>query len=54
MRPDRTKACARKKGYATSRHANQVKHLRERDGVMNLRVYQCDVCGRWHLTKKPG
>lgn len=32
--------------------AQTVRNIRESKGVKGLRIYQCDQCDYWHLTKK--
>jgi len=29
-----------------------IKHIIENRGVKEIRVYQCMICGFWHLTSK--
>ncbi len=45
------KECNGKRTYASEREAKKVRNVREHD-VSKLRVYQCDVCYGWHLTKQ--
>ena len=46
------KECSRKKGFNTTKEANQqIRRILERKGV-KLNYYQCYYCGKYHLTKK--
>ena len=54
-RDEAQKMCFSKKGYHTAAFAGRVaatirKHS-ARD-VPPLRIYECPVCGMWHLTSK--
>ncbi|MBK7711133.1 MAG: hypothetical protein IPJ37_09440 [Bacteroidales bacterium] len=31
-----------------------IRHIKENRGVKDIRVYQCTICGFWHLTSKSG
>lgn len=42
--------CNGKQSYDSERAAKRVRNIREKD-VSRLRVYQCDDCFRFHLTK---
>lgn len=47
------RSCLRKKFYRSKQIAEQtVKRIKEERGVM-LYVYECPICGYYHLTKKP-
>lgn len=46
-----------KRIYRTERRANErISHILQHGGEGNLpvRCYQCDSCGKWHLTSKGG
>jgi hypothetical protein len=47
-------ACDTKAGYPTERIAQE--HLTNRlrqNRTLDLRVYHCKACGKYHLTSKP-
>ena len=44
--------CKRKKGFATTREANQVIHRTKAKSGIKLSYYKCEYCGKYHLTKK--
>ncbi len=45
-------SCAGKKAYPDHKLARAVaRGVAEKRGV-ELRVYQCELCGMWHLTKQ--
>lgn len=44
------KRCGKKNSYS-KRAAFSMKNFRRKDGV-RLRVYQCNKCDGWHLTKR--
>lgn len=49
------RACQKKRAYATAQAAAQacaVSRSKIADGYFPVRVYQCDQCGKWHLTSK--
>ena len=45
--------CGRKKGYHTTKEANQAIHRASRHTGATLRYYHCSFCGKYHLTKRP-
>lgn len=45
------KMCNGKRTYSSEKQAKKVRNIREYD-VSFLRVYQCDECFGWHLTKQ--
>ena len=48
------KMCTKKRRYANESKATEAaKHCRAKNaGAVNLRVYYCDVCEGWHITKR--
>ena len=45
-------AC-RKKIYRSREEAEEaIRYIRETRYTKDLRTYQCEVCGMWHLTSK--
>lgn len=59
-RPDPTPARARfakrschsKHRYHDASDAKRMRHKRQAAGAGPLRIYPCDLCGGWHLTRK--
>lgn len=46
------KECSRKKGFTTTKEANeQIRKALRNDGI-KLNYYKCSYCGKYHLTKK--
>lgn len=46
--------CFRKRGYETEHEADEVAaHQMSLHPGLELRVYLCDTCRRYHLTSKP-
>lgn len=43
--------CGGKMRYESEARAKHVRNTRARFGTNTLRVYQCDTCYGWHLTK---
>ena len=44
--------CKHKKGFTTTKQANQqIKRTLKTEGI-KLNYYQCTYCGKYHLTKK--
>jgi hypothetical protein len=48
----RLTSCFLKRKYPTHTKANQVKKDQERNGSVELRVYHCEICDGYHLTKR--
>ena len=44
--------CSRKKGFTTSKDANQAIHKVKTKKGIKLNYYRCEYCGKYHLTKK--
>lgn len=44
--------CFEKKAYSSKKFASRVKSDLEIKRDIKLRVYQCPICGFWHLTSK--
>lgn len=44
--------CSKKKGFNTSKEANQEIHRILQKQHVCLHYYQCSYCQRYHLTKK--
>lgn len=40
-----------KRSYATERAAKEALRVYKRRGSKVRRVYQCEECNRWHMTK---
>lgn len=45
--------CAKKTGYSSQRHAEMIARNVEKERGDKLRVYHCEICGQYHLTKRP-
>ena len=41
-----------KTGYTSKRVAKDARNSANRRRNVRLRIYQCDNCGRWHLTSR--
>lgn len=46
--------CTSKVGYSSLRHAERIAREIEAKRGDKLRIYECPVCGLYHLTKKGG
>lgn len=44
--------CFSKAAYRTEKLANEVLDRRQQSSSAKLRIYKCDICFNWHLTKK--
>lgn len=44
-------SCFRKVRYDSEQRAERYRRKREQEGAEPLRVYFCDICGGYHLTK---
>lgn len=47
------RSCLDKRGYWTMTQARTVADKREQAGAPKLRIYKCERCLRYHLTKMP-
>ena len=48
-----TGSCFRKHAYVTEAEAEQKREERQGKGSPPLRIYRCQICSFWHLTKHP-
>lgn len=46
------RSCLRKKAYRSKRIAEKVAADIKQERGVTLYVYECPLCGKWHLTKK--
>lgn len=46
------RTCDAKRGYITKEKAENAANAIGRTYGKTLHVYECDMCGQWHLTKK--
>jgi len=46
------RSCDRKVRYDTFDQADRYRRRAEGDRPQGLRVYDCELCGGWHLTKR--
>lgn len=46
------KMCKKKHPYESERIARKKADIQEEYFGYKLRVYKCDICKKWHLTKK--
>lgn len=44
--------CDGKKRYITENYARKVQRLRQPKEPERLFVYECPLCGGWHLTRR--
>ena len=44
-------ACRRKRRFPNQREADDAAYHAQMEG-RNLGIYQCDLCGGWHLTSR--